>query len=79
MAKREAMEYQAKIIDDFGVVRGKIPSPLVRDMGGRAGDYMVFRMDEAGKVTASVSRTKKAIKRGRGAAGAKKSSGSKRR
>jgi hypothetical protein len=58
MAKREPAEYRAKLTDDSGVIRGKIPSPLVREMGGRPGDYMVFRYDSSGKVTASVSRSR---------------------
>lgn len=40
--------YYAKITNDNGTVRGKIPSPLVRDMKARPGDRMVFRKDEAG-------------------------------
>lgn len=57
MAKREPTEYRARLANDAGVVRGKIPSPLVREMGGRPGDYMVFRLD-AGRVTVTLSRSK---------------------
>ena len=53
---REKGEYTARIQDDSGTVRGKIPSPLVREMGARPGDYMVFRMDPSGNVTVSLSR-----------------------
>ncbi|HKQ52442.1 MAG TPA: hypothetical protein VJT74_08745 [Pyrinomonadaceae bacterium] len=67
MAKREAADYRARIADDSGVVRGKIPSPLVREMGARPGDYMVFSMDSAGKVTVKLSRSKGGTKKpGRG-------------
>lgn len=58
MARKVGYEYIARIQDDGGTVRGKIPSPLVREMGARPGDYMVFRMDETGNVTVSVSRTR---------------------
>lgn len=61
MAKSEPREYRAMISDEGGgVVRGRIPAPLVREMGARAGDYMIFHSDGAGKVSLSVSRRKKA-------------------
>jgi hypothetical protein len=62
MSKREPTEYRARLADDAGVVRGKIPSPLVREMGGRPGDYMVFRLD-AGRCTVTVSRLKGGAKK----------------
>lgn len=58
MAKREAAEYRAKVTNDAGICRAKIPSPLIRELGGRPGDYMVFNYDGASKVAMSVSRTK---------------------
>lgn len=57
MARRDG-EYFARIQDDSGTVRGKIPSPLVRDMGAKPGHFMVFRMDDSGTVTVSVTRSK---------------------
>jgi len=74
MAKREAAEYRAKLTNDAGVIRGKIPSPLVKALGGRPGDYVVFNSDGGGSVLVSLSRTrgggaKKAAK------GSKKKSG----
>lgn len=66
MAKREAVDYRARIADDAGVVRGKIPSPLVREMGARPGDYMVFSRDSAGRVTVTLSRSKGGAKKGGG-------------
>lgn len=71
MAKREAVDYRARIADDSGVVRGKIPSPLVREMGARPGDYMVFSRDSSGKVTVTLSRSKGGTKKAGG--GGKKS------
>lgn len=75
MAKREPTEYRARLANDAGVIRGKIPSPLVRELGGRPGDYMVFRSDGSGKVTVSVSRSRGGAKKsGKGSPrGAKKS------
>jgi len=67
MGKREAVDYRARIADDSGVVRGKIPSPLVREMGARPGDYMIFSRDASGRVTVTVSRSKGGAKKsGRG-------------
>jgi hypothetical protein len=58
MPKREPTEYRAKVTNDAGIFRGKIPSPLIRELGGRPGDYMVFHYDGAGRVAMSVSHTK---------------------
>lgn len=75
MTRRETNEYQARVTDDAGILRGKIPSPLVRELGARAGDYIVFRRDNAGHVTVSLARTRGAASKGRAAAkkGGKKS------
>lgn len=56
--RKATNEYQARVTDDSGVLRGKIPSPLVRELGARAGDYVVFRSDASGRVTVSISRSK---------------------
>lgn len=63
MAKKEPAEYRAKLADDGGVIRGKIPSPLVKGLGGRPGDYIVFRSDGSGKVSVSLSRAKGGAKK----------------
>lgn len=75
MTRREANEYQARVTNDAGILRGKIPSPLVRELGARAGDYIVFRKDNAGRVTVSLSRSRGAAAKGTG--GAAKKSGKK--
>lgn len=62
MTKRVLTEYKAKVTNDAGIFRGKIPSPLIRELGGRPGDYMVFHYDGAGNVAMSVSRSKGAGK-----------------
>jgi hypothetical protein len=67
MTRRGANEYQAKVTNDAGILRGKIPSPLVRELGARAGDYITFRRDDTGRVTVGLARAK-----GTGKAGAKK-------
>jgi hypothetical protein len=73
MTRRGADEYQARVTNDAGILRGKIPSPLVRELGARAGDYIVFRRDDTGRVTVSLSRTRGgATKSAGGRANAKK-------
>lgn len=72
MTRREANEYQARVTNDAGILRGKIPSPLVRELGARAGDYIVFRRDDTGRVTVSLSRSKGAATRSTGRAASKK-------
>jgi hypothetical protein len=59
MARTETAEYQAKLLEDNGVVRGRIPAPLIRDLGGRPGDYLVFKTDGAGSVQISLDRPRR--------------------
>lgn len=40
-------EYGAKIIEDTGILRARVPSPLLRALGARAGDTVLFRYDQA--------------------------------
>jgi hypothetical protein len=73
MSRRGANEYQAKVTNDAGILRGKIPSPLVRELGARAGDYITFRRDDTGRVTVGLSRARgAATTKGAGKGGAKK-------
>lgn len=70
MAKKEPAEFRAKLTNDAGVIRGKIPSPLVKVLGGRPGDYVVFNSDGGGNVAVTLSRSrgggaKKAAKGGK--------------
>jgi hypothetical protein len=62
MAKKEPAEYRAMISDEGGVVRGRIPAPLVRDLGAKDGDYLVFNHDGSGNVSVKLSRGKGAKK-----------------
>ena len=59
MRKSVKTQYQAKVTDDSGRTRSKVPIPLLRQMGARAGDYMMFRLTGAGKVEMLLSREKK--------------------
>jgi hypothetical protein len=52
----DATEFQARVALDNEMVRGKIPSPLLRQMGARPGDYMTFRLCPTGEALMRVSR-----------------------
>lgn len=56
MVSGRTQDYRAKIFNMGGAIRGWIPTPLAREMNARDGDYMVFRLDAAGKVTATIRR-----------------------
>jgi uncharacterized protein (DUF2249 family) len=58
----EASEFQAKIALDQEIVRGKIPSPLLRQMGARPGDYTTFSLAETGEAIMRLSRSRRASK-----------------
>jgi hypothetical protein len=68
MTKAEPIELRAKITVWNGVVRGVSPAGLSRYFGAKGGDYLVYRIDEDGKCTVRLSRSKqtkkKAVKRG---------------
>ena len=59
MGKTVKLEHQAKVIDDSGHARAKVPLPVIRMMGARPDDYLVFRLTSAGKVTLHFSRSGK--------------------
>ena len=63
MVKSQQQEFRAKVIPMGGTVRGWIPAPLTASMGGRLGDYMVFRIDATGKAQASIHRPTASEKR----------------
>jgi hypothetical protein len=50
MARRAASleKYQAKISNDNGMIRAKVPSPLLRDLGAKPGHYVVFSKTDSG-------------------------------
>ena len=62
MKRRE--EYRAKISSDNGLARGRVSCPLLNEINARPGDYLIFRLDDSGKVVVTLSRTsKKSLKR----------------
>lgn len=54
----DATEFQAKLADDNGMTRGKIPAPLLRKMGARPGDYMNFRLADTGEAVMRLARSR---------------------
>lgn len=61
--EKESTKYRAKITDDSGVIRGKVLSPLVPELDGRPGDYLVFNSDGSGSVNVRLARGKTAAKK----------------
>ena len=57
MRKRD--EYQSKVTEDTGLARGRVPAPLLKYMGARPGDRLIFRMDESGQVAVRLARVKR--------------------
>ena len=56
---RRKDEYRARVTDDTGLTRGRVPCPLLRDIGARPGDRLIFRLDDANKVVMRLSRARK--------------------
>lgn len=75
MRQKEDTEYQAKVIDDDGLTRGRVPCRILKAIGARPGDYLIFRLAESNKATMRVSRSRR--KSGEGSN--RKSGGRKRR
>ncbi len=57
MKRRE--EYRAKITNDSGLTRGRVPCPLLQELQARPGDYLTFRPADSGEVVMRLSRSGK--------------------
>ena len=57
--RKEKTQYQAKVINDAGLTRARVPSPLLRTLGAIAGDHVIFCLGDSGKATLHVSRSRK--------------------
>jgi len=57
MKRRE--EYRAKVTDDSGLTRGRVPCPLLQQMNARPGDYLIFRLNDSGEIAVRLERPKK--------------------
>jgi hypothetical protein len=53
-------EYRAKVTVDTGMARGRVPTPLLKVIGARPGDYLTFRLVSTGEVVMRLSRAKPA-------------------
>ena len=62
MRKRD--EYQSKVTDDTGLTRGRVPAPLLKVMGARPGDRLIFRVDESGEIVMRLARKGKRPRKG---------------
>jgi hypothetical protein len=67
MARRPSVEnqFRARISLDQEIVRGKIPSPLLRQMGARPDDYMTFQLATSGEAVMRLSRSRGGRKPGK--------------
>jgi hypothetical protein len=79
MARRpsEANQFQARISLDQEIVRAKVPSPLLRQMGARPGDYVTFHLADSGEAMMRLSRHCRGRKAGK-KGGARKAASQKR-
>jgi hypothetical protein len=77
MKRRE--EYRARVTNDNGLVRGRVPCPLLAEMGARPGDYLTFRLDESNKVVMNLSRLRRKGGAGKKQGGERKLAGGKSR
>jgi bifunctional DNA-binding transcriptional regulator/antitoxin component of YhaV-PrlF toxin-antitoxin module len=61
---KEVNMRQAKVTDDNGVTRSKVPAPILKALGAKAGDYLRFEMEGTGRVVMRVSKKRvKKVKR----------------
>ena len=56
--KKVKDEYKSKVIDDSGLTRGRIPTPVLNLMGARPGDSVIFHLVRSGEATMRVSRAR---------------------
>ncbi|HKQ51699.1 MAG TPA: hypothetical protein VJT74_04975 [Pyrinomonadaceae bacterium] len=56
---RRRAEYRAKVTDDSGLKRGRVPCPLLQDMRARPGNYLTFRLADSGEVVMRLTRPRK--------------------
>ena len=59
-------EYWAKVTDDTGLTRGRVPCPLLSAMNARPGDYLIFRLDDSNRAVMLLSRAGKKSGKSRG-------------
>ena len=78
MRQKPGTEYQAKVIDDKGLIRGRVPCAILKAVGARPGDYMIFSLAGAGKAVMRLVQTKKRSGKS-SSSSSRKTSGKKRR
>ncbi len=62
---KEVTVRQAKVTDDNGITRSKVPVPILKAIGAKPGDYVEFERNGAGRATMRV--LKKSVKKARAA------------
>jgi hypothetical protein len=65
MRKRDEAEYRAKVTVDTGLIRGRVPAPLLSRMGARPGDHMIFRLADSGQAVMRLSHSSRRTGKGK--------------
>lgn len=55
---RQRDQYLAKVSVDTGMARARVPTPLLKVMGARPGDFLIFRLASSGEAIVRLSRSK---------------------
>ena len=64
LMQKDKPKFQSKVSIDTGLVRGRVPAPLLKVIGARAGDFLTFRLVSTGEAVMRVARaTKKTSKK----------------
>jgi hypothetical protein len=56
---RRRDEYRAKVTNETGLTRGRVPCPLLQAIGARPGDRLIFRHNDSNEVVMRLSRARK--------------------
>ena len=59
------IEYKSKVTVDTGLTRGRVPCQLLRKLGARPGDYLIFPLASSDKAVVRVSRATEKSSKGK--------------
>ncbi len=60
---RKRTEYQSKVTFDTGLSRSRVPAPILKAIGARPADYLIFRLASTGEAIMRLARAvKKPVK-----------------
>jgi hypothetical protein len=64
MRRKDEGKYTAKVTDDAGLTRGRVPCPLLSVMGARPGDYLTFRLSGSSEAVMRLTRSRSKASKG---------------